>query len=102
MTKEMSQNVRGHSQDNTVNTKSNSFENCTFHGFTINIHTGSEDENQTVTFNSKSSGEISSSQTLQLPNDAATIIKVLDHYRDNGIEVALSLPENIKLPAIEQ
>ena len=94
-------NQQGHTQANNVNAKSNTFENCTFHGFTINIDSGKNEEGNSVEFNSSATGDSHNTQTLQLPNDPETIIKVLRQCQNEGIHIPFVLPESIKVAAIE-
>ena len=100
MSGDVNQDV-GHKQENKVNTNSHTFENCKIENFAIHIHSGSGQEEQEITFSSKQIGDNAANQIFQLPNDPDTIIKVLTHCQENGINSLLSLPDSITLPAIE-
>ena len=104
MSEDMHQNVQGHNQENKAMDKSSSFENCTFNAeVTINVYSNGE-EPQSITFTSSSTGNNSSSQekTIKLPNDANTIIKVIEHFRQTGQEVPISLPDTLTVDKISE
>ena len=92
---------KGHTQENSVNTKSPNFQDCHIDTLIINLSSHDDaDENQ-ISFKTASSGNITNTQVMQLPDNVDTIVEVVKRLRAEGIEPTFALPEKISVPAIE-